>query len=248
VQQLTSGWIDVPDGRSSLRAYVARPSSGDSPVVLVGFEMFGVTGYVRKVADRLAAAGYTAVVPDFYHRLGDHLDLPVTAEGRAAGLDLLQRMDRDGVVRDVRAVLDHLGNPSRRAMLGLSVGGHLAYYVATQVPLAAAAVFYPGWLTDTGIALSRPEPTLDLTAGLAALGTPLLMLIGADDHLFTDAQRKQIAARLRSDGVRHELVVYPDTPHGFFCDERDTYRPDAARDAWNRVRAFLDAAFTDPPA
>ncbi len=106
-------------------------------------------------------------------------------------------------------------------MVGLSVGGHIAYYAATQLPLAAVAVFYPGWLTDTGIALSRPEPTLALTPGLTAHGTRLLFLVGDADQLYTAAQRDQIAARLREDGVDHEMVVYPGAPHGFFCDERD---------------------------
>jgi carboxymethylenebutenolidase len=66
-----------------------------------------------------------------------------------------------------------------------------------------------------------------------------LFLVGERDHLVTAEQRDQIAARLREDGIDHELVVYPDAPHGFFCDERDTYRPAAAEDAFARVTALL---------
>ncbi len=126
-------------------------------------------------------------------------------------------------------------------MVGLSAGGHIAHYVATQLPLAALVVFYPGWLTDTGIALSRPEPTLDLTAGMAQLGTRMLFPVGEGDHLFTSEGRDKIAERLRHDGVNHEMVVYPGAPHGFFCDERDTYRPAAADDAFVRLTALLAA-------
>ena len=124
-------------------------------------------------------------------------------------------------------------------MVGLSVGGHLAYHAATEVPLDALAVFYPGWLTESTIPLSQPEPTVTRTPLLAALGTRVLFLVGDGDQLFTAAQRQEIADRLRSAGVRHEFVVYPDTPHGFFCDERDTYRPAAAADAWQRLTALL---------
>ena len=67
------------------------------------------------------------------------------------------------------------------------------------------------------------------------------------DHLFTAAQREDIAVRLRSAGVRHEFVVYPDTPHGFFCDERDTYRPGPAADAWHRTLRLLRAELGTAP-
>lgn len=168
--EITSSWVDVPvadddGGSSTMPAFLARPAQpGIYPNVIVGFEMFGVTGYIRSVAERIAALGYNAVAPDFYHRLGERIDLPPTVEGRERGLQLLQNTDRDGVRADVRALLGYLasrdGGTERTAMVGLSVGGHIAYYAATQLPLAAVAVFYPGWLTDTGIALSRPEPTL----------------------------------------------------------------------------------------
>jgi carboxymethylenebutenolidase len=240
--EIVQSWVEVPvpGDTAPMSAYLARPAApGTYPNVLVGFEMFGLTGYVRAVADRIARLGYTAVAPDFYHRSGDRIALPATAEGRERGLDLLQRMDRDGVRRDVQALLDYLPGGDRTAMVGMSVGGHLAYYAATQFPMAAVAVFYPGWLTDTTIALGRPEPTLTLTAGIAKHGNRLLFLVGESDHLFTAEQHDRIAARLRDDGVDHELVVYPGTPHGFFCDERDTYRAEAAEDAFARVTALL---------
>lgn len=258
---IVADWVDVPiggdpgaeatvDGAGMMSAYLARPAEpGAHPAVLVGFEMFGVTGYVRAVAERLARAGYVAMVPDFYHRHrsdgGTHVELNADDEGRSRGLELVAELRREKARADVQAAVNHLAGLSvssgTPAMLGLSAGGHIAYYAATQVPLAALVVFYPGWLTETQIALSRPEPTLALTPRIAELGTPVLFLVGDSDHLFTPAQREQIAAQLQQAGVRHELVAYPDAPHGFFCDERDTYRPEAAADAWSRVMALLDA-------
>jgi carboxymethylenebutenolidase len=236
--EIQGDWIDVPVDGEPMSAYRARPAGpGHHPTVLVGFEMFGVTDYVRSVADRVAGLGYTAVVPDFYHRCGSRIALPATAEGRARGLELLGQVTRDGVAHDVRALLDHLPGPA--AFVGLSVGGHIAYYAATRFPFAAVATFYPGWLTDDTIPLGRPEPTLTLTPGIAKHGTRLLFLVGDGDHLFTPAQRDEIATRLREDGVDHEFVVYPDTPHGFFCHERDTFREAAADDAFARLTALL---------
>jgi len=255
--RIDTAWVDVPVGQhasstaATMSAYLAQPAErGRWPVVLVGFEMFGVTGYVRSIADRLATAGYVAMVPDFYHRhdsgSGSHVELSANAEGRTRGLELVAALRRDEVREDVQGALDYLalhpaGNGTT-AMLGLSAGGHIAYYVASQVPLSALVVFYPGWLTGTDIALSRPEPTLALTPRIAQLGTPVLFLVGEDDHLFTAGQRDEIADQMDRAGLRHEMVVYPDTPHGFFCDERDTYRADAAVDAWDRVLRLLAAS------
>ena len=241
---VTGDWLARPqDDAAAAPAWVARPTTpGAYPVVLVGFEMFGVTPYVQRVAERVAALGYVAAVPDFYHRAGDRIALPATPEGRERGLVLLEQLRREEVLADARAVLGQLGAASGAAMVGLSAGGHLAYYLATQLPLAALAVLYPGWLTDGSIGVGRPQPTIGLTPGIAAAGTPVLLLVGEDDHLFAPAQLAEIEAALSGAGVVHELVVYPGTPHGFFCDERDTWRPAVAADAWARITALLAAA------
>ena len=238
--EIQGGWLDLPVAGEAepMSAYLARPAApGLYPTVLVGFEMFGLTDYVREVADRIAGLGYAAVVPDFYHRSGRRISLPATAEGRTRGLELLSQVTRDGVDRDIEALQTQFPGPF--AMVGLSAGGHIAYYAATRFPFAAVATLYPGWLTDGTIPLGRPTPTLDLTPGIAKHGTRLLFLVGDGDHLFTGEQRDEIAARLRDDGVDHEFVVYPDTPHGFFCHQRDTYRPEAAEDAFARVATLL---------
>lgn len=229
-------WVEVPVDGERMAAYLARPDAGEHPVVIVGFEMFGVTGYVRSVAERLADAGFTAVVPDFYHRAGQRIELAADEAGRARGLDLLGGVTRDGVLADVRAVIEQFG-PA--ALLGLSVGGHLVYYASTQVPVRTLVAFYPGWLTGTDIALSRPEPTIELTPGLAEHGTRVLVLTGERDHLVDEAARAAIARALERAGVEHEVVVYPGAPHGFFCDERPSYVETDAADAWERALTAL---------
>ncbi|WP_333768409.1 hypothetical protein [Streptomyces sp. IBSBF 2435] len=55
-------------------------------------------------------------------------------------------------------------------MGGFSLGGHLAFYAASQVPLSVAAVVYPGWLDVAGTALSTPDPLLDLARGSPSRG------------------------------------------------------------------------------
>src|SRR5262249_19884788 len=96
------------------------------------------------------------------------------------------------------------------------------------------------------IPIGRPEPTLALTPGIAAHGGRLLFLVGDGDHLIDADQRRLIAEALRAAGVRHQMVVYPDTPHGFFCDRRDTFLRPASADRGRRVRALLDDELSSP--
>lgn len=233
--------IPVVDAASpAMTAYTARPDTpGRRPAVLVGFEMFGVTPYIRRTADRLASMGYLAVVPDFYHRTAPGFAGVADDEGRAAGFALLQKLERDEVRRDVEAVLAYLGRRpdagDRTGMMGVSLGGHLAYFAATRTPLSATAVIYPGWLDVTGTALGKPGPLLTLTPGIAEQGGRLLYVMGADDHVVTPDQNRLTAEELTAAGVRHEVVVYPNAPHGFLADERDTYRQDLADDTWRRI-------------
>lgn len=242
--------LAIPVAGGTMTVHAVRPADQvPRPAVLVGFEMFGLTDYVTGIAERLARAGYLALVPDFYHRRsadGSPIVLPADPAGRDRGLALVGTLQREQVRDDVRAVVEHVEKDAAAsgpvAMVGLSAGGHIAFYAATQVPLAAVALFYPGWLTAAGTALSRPDPLLALAPRIAALGTPVLVLLGEADHLYSADDRAAIAAALHDAGVRHEFVTYPDTPHGFFCDERDTYRPVPAADAWDRTLGLLRTA------
>jgi carboxymethylenebutenolidase len=251
--EIVTQWVQipVPGASAPMAGYLARPAGpGPWPAVLLGFEMFGVTGYLREVAARVAGDGYLALVPDFYHWQnpdGGHTELAADGAGRTRGLELVNGLRRDQVEADVRAAAGYLtGRPDstgQTAMVGLSAGGHIAYYAATRVPLAALAVFYPGWLTGSDTGLSQTEPVLASTPRLAALGTPVLVLAGAGDHLYGPGDLAAIEAALTTAGVEHEVVVYPDTPHGFACFERDSYRPEAAADAWERTRRLLAGSF-----
>ncbi|MCU1679299.1 MAG: dienelactone hydrolase family protein [Amycolatopsis sp.] len=226
--------LDV-DGEP-MSAYVARPTeAGDHPGVVIAFEMFGLTSYIREVTDRVASLGYVAVAPDFYHRADPGIELKADEDGRRRGFELLDTLTRGGALADVEAAMAYTA-ADKVAMVGCSAGGHIAYLAAAELGFAATAVFYGGWLTGTELPISRPEPTLSLTPAIAG---KLLYLVGDSDHAVPAEQVDRIAAALA--GSRHELVVYPDTGHGFFCHQRDSYREGPAADAWRRVTDLFEA-------
>lgn len=234
--------ITVQDGGPAMGAFVARPA-GPWPAggVLVAGELFGLSGHVRDVCERVAALGYVALAPDLHHRTAPGVELAHDAAGRERGFALLEQMTRAQVLDDVRAAFEHLRAKGceRVGMVGLSVGGHVAYLAATELELAAVAVLYGGWIPTTDIPLSQPEPTLARTPGITGR---LLVLVGEHDHVVPTEHRRAIADALNAAGIHHEIVEYPGVGHGFFCERRDTYDPAAAEDSWDRLASLFDLA------
>ncbi|WP_246114000.1 dienelactone hydrolase family protein [Streptomyces montanus] len=230
--------VDIPVGDGPpMGAYIARPRApGPFPGVLVGMELFGVDADVRDVCDRLAGLGFVALAPDFHHRTAPGSELPRDPAGRERGFELLGLMTRATVLSDVGAAIGHLHavGSARVSMVGLSLGGHIAYLAATEFDLAAVAVFYGGWLPTTDIPISRPEPTLSLTPKITGR---LLFLVGERDHVVPPAQQREITDALREAGIQHEMVVYPGIGHRFLHTD-----PATAADAWHRVHALLTSA------
>ena len=232
--------IPVSDG-TSLPGYVVRPVADAAPTgVIVAHELFGVNPDIRGVADDLAAAGYLAIAPEFYHR-----DAPPGRwlerddAGRQEGFGFLHKLGREQALADVTAAMNWLtAQPGieRTAVIGFSAGGHLAYLAACRLPVTATAVLYGGWLPSTDIPLSQPSPTLDLTPGITGR---ILYLVGEQDSLIDAGQRDQIRKALEAAGTDYELVSYPGAAHAFFWPGTPPFDAAARDDAWARILALL---------
>ncbi len=239
--------IPVPGGAPML-GYLARPATGEpSGAVIVGMELFGISAHVRDVCDRLAHRGYLAIAPDLYHRSAPGIELPENEQGRARGFDLLAQLTRPQVLIDITATIDHLADyvTPLTAMVGLSVGGHVAYLAAAHLDIPATAIFYGGWIPTTDISISQPQPTIAATAGITGR---ILMIVGEQDNLIPPDHRHQLADALHTARVEHELVEYPGAGHGFLSDRRASHHPTAAHDAWTHLTRFLDHTPSDSEA
>ncbi len=222
--------IEIQTSNGPMKAQLANPDgAGPHPAVLVIMEAFGLNGHIKDVAQRIAAEGYVTLAPDMYHRSGElctagYDDLP-------AALKLMGALTDEGIVTDVRSAIQTLAqDPSVRAdrigITGFCMGGRVSYLAASALPdkIAAAAPFYGG-----GIPIDR-------TANLKA---PVLAFFGDDDPFIPMDQVHALEAEAKRYGKNVEVVVYPKAPHGFFCNERDSYRPEAAKDSWEKLKAFF---------
>lgn len=232
--------IPVSDG-TTMQAYLAEPSTDHAPAgVIVAHELFGVNPDIRGVADDLAADGYLTIAPEFYHRdapPGHWLERGDS--GRQEGFAYLNRLTRPQALDDTAACISWLKSQrgiGQIAMIGFSAGGHLSYLAACQLPISRTAVLYGGWLPTTDIPLSRPAPTLELTAGI---GGRILYLVGEDDTLIDVVQRRQIRGALQAAGTDHEFITYPGAAHAFFWPGTPAFNQKARDDAWSRILTML---------
>lgn len=225
--------LDTPDG--PMPAYRARPDGDARGGVLVVQEAYGLTGYIRSVADRLAEAGWYAVAPAFFHRTGGEV-LPYDFSQVRPHMDA---MTHDGVQADVDTSLAHLataGFPAeRQGVVGFCMGGSITFFADALRPVGAAVTYYGG-----GVGAGRfgypPQPQLAPGLHGAWLG-----LYGDLDRSIPADEVEALRAAAEIAAVPTEVVRYPDAGHGFHCYERpDVYVEADADDAWARTLAWFD--------
>jgi carboxymethylenebutenolidase len=225
-------WVDVPViGGNPIRAWVVYPERKDkAPVVIVIQEIFGLTDWIRAVADQLARDGFIAVAPDL-----------LTGKGPNGG-NSDAFASRDDVVKAVRGLqdsdVDHQLDAVRQYALGIPAGsgkvgtvgfcwgGSTSFRYATHQPMLGAAVVYYG---------SSPD-----AAALANVKAPVLGLYGGDDER-VNATIPAAKSEMKKMGRSYEPHLFEGAGHGFLRAQTDrdgaNYR--AAEQAWPLTVKFL---------
>jgi carboxymethylenebutenolidase len=234
--------VQIPlAGGGRMGGYLARPESpGPHPAVLVFMEIFGVNPHIRDVAERVAREGYVALAPDYFHRTGPGAEYGYDDAGFGAGMKLLGALRSDEMVADAKAAIAWLRGRKdvrgdRIGAMGFCIGGHMTYLVACETDLRAAASFYGGGIAAPQGPGGQPS-TLGRTGKIRG---KILCLFGGKDAFIPIDQVDAVRDALAAAKARHEVVVYPDADHGFFCDQRATYQERAAKDAWEKVKKLF---------
>ena len=223
----------VKVGADSVRAWVVYPQrSTKAPVVIVVHEIFGLTTWIRAVADQLAADGFIAIAPDLLTgKLPPNLsDSALTAQGPA----VIRTLDAEDVQRKIDAVAQYgMSLPAatkKYGIVGYCWGGGVSFAHAAHAgtsPTFGASVVYYG------------TPPKDLTPVRA----PVLGLYGGKDQGIPVASVEQMREALKKSTSKaaheSELVVYPDAGHGFNADYRPSYNKEAATDGWQRLQTWF---------
>lgn len=226
-------WVTVAAGQGdSVRAWVVHPERSDAaPVVLVVHEIFGLTDWIRAVADQLAAEGFIAIAPDLLSGKG----VPTAATGepeRDPAVAAVRALDADEVHRRLSALAAWgMAQPSatdRYGIVGFCWGGSTSFAHATRSADLDASVVYYGGSPDA--------------AALAAVEAPVLGLYGGDDAR-VNATVPPADSAMQALGKTYEVHTYDGAGHGFLRqqDDRDGANMAATEQAWpETVRWFRE--------
>lgn len=249
------GWLSL-DARGGLevplRCWWAPPQQGPARAgVLVLPEVFGVNGWVRSVAGRLADEGYAALAVPLFARTAPELELGYDEASLREGRSHKERTTTAELLADIARAADWLGSVvgerSALGCVGFCFGGHAALLAATLPQLAASVDFY-----GAGVATGRPgggPPSLDL---VPEIGGRLLCVCGSEDPLIPAPDREAIATALAAplpDGSPspHRFLSLAGG-HGFMCEARADHRPESAAQGWTLLLDFLGDALAGEPA
>lgn len=234
---LVAGMVKIPVSDGEIPAYRAMPATGHHfPVVLVIQEIFGVHEYIQDVCRRFAKLGYLAIAPEMYARQGDVSKLTDIQEILT---NVVSKVPDVQVMSDLDATVkwagQNHGNTDKLGITGFCWGGRIVWLYAAHNPEVKAGVAWYGLLAGQQSSLTPKQP-IDIAAELRV---PVLGLYaGADDYIPNDTV-KQMQEKLQEGNSGSEIILYPDTPHGFHADYRPTYRPDLAKEAWQHLQDWF---------
>jgi carboxymethylenebutenolidase len=224
-------WVTVRTGATdSVRAWVVYPERSDpAPVVLVVHEIFGLSHWVRAVADKFAEDGFIAIAPD----LLTMRDLPAAADG-APDPDRARAeigsLDRDVLHQQLIAVAEYgMGLPAAQrsyGIVGYCWGGTVSFEHAIHSPELGASVVYYGTTPDTTM--------------MGSITAPVLGLYGGNDERVnaTIPGAESTMSRL---GKTYESEIFPGAGHGFLRaqDGMEGANLRATQAAWPRTIAWF---------
>jgi carboxymethylenebutenolidase len=226
--------LDTADG--PMRTYLAAPDEDAATAVVVIQEAFGVNEHIEDVTRRFADAGHVAIAPALFHRSGGGT---APYDDFSKVLPLFEGVTDDTILMDVDAALEHLHGlgfaDEHIGIVGFCMGGRVTFLTSLRRSLGAAVGFYGG-----GIVTGRFPQFPTLVSETASLQTRWLGLFGDDDTSIPVADVEALRTALEPAPVDTEIVRYEGAEHGFHCDVRASYNPEAAADAWQRTLTWFE--------
>jgi carboxymethylenebutenolidase len=235
---LTAGEVKIPTSGGDIPAYRAMPNSGGPfPVVLVVQEIFGVHEHIKDVCRRLAKLGYLAIAPEMYARQGDVSKMTDINEIISK---VVSKVPDAQVMADLDATVawaekSGKGEVDKLGITGFCWGGRVVWLYAAHSPRLKAGVAWYGRLVGQTSDLT-PKYPVDVAATLKA---PVLGLYGGADSGIPPETVEQMQKALQAAKSPSQIVLYPDTPHGFYADYRPSYRKDEAQNGWQRLQEWF---------
>ena len=225
MDDVTSTMVEFPGGGKGRNAagFLVRPrGAGKSPGVVVIQEVWGLVDHIKDIANRLAREGYAALAPDLF----DGKTTTSLEEGRR----IRDSHTEEKLLGDLRGAVHFLRNQDfvrgdRIGAVGYCMGGWLSLLLACRETLTACVVYY-----------GRNPTPVDQVQNVIC---PILGHYGGADPGITEQDISILKETLTKHGKSFDIKVYPGAPHAFFNDTKPSYRPEAAKDSWQRTLLYF---------
>lgn len=234
--EVMPGWTFHP-----VRDAASTEPTGGACVVVP--DIYGPSPFYVEITRRLAAAGFTATLVDYFFREG-----PLADPSREAAFARRADLDEQRALRDLDAAVDQLGPggaAGRTGLIGFCLAGQLALDLCAHRRDLAAVCFYPfpeG--VDGPVRVAAPRP-IDLADAITG---PILSFWGTEDYI-PSSVIERFAAAMHRHGTDYTQHLYPGAGHAFLQGLVDPRNDSAAAyDAWTRTVAFLRARLFRAPA
>jgi carboxymethylenebutenolidase len=217
--------VQFPAGKEMVGGFIAEPSgAARHPALIVLHGWRGLDDWVKEQTEKLGEQGFVALAVDLY---GGHV-----ATDSNSALDLRLGLKEDIAVRDMLAAFDYLAarkdvDHDHIGVIGWDMGGGYALRLAMYQPRLGACVVNYGTLPT--------DPT-----DIQQIVAPVLGNFGALDRGVLPSDVQSFEKTMKNLSRRVDIKIYDGAGHGFENPEnKDTYQPEAAADAWSRSVAFL---------
>ena len=213
--------LSAKDG-FQLAAYLVKPERKPRGAIVVVQEIFGVNSHIQSICDRLAENGYVAIAPAMFDRLHPGFESGYTPDEIERAKILMQSFNIETALLDLEAARRQVATAGNVGIVGFCLGGSLSWLAATRLKgFSGSSSFYGGMVQQ--FATEVPK-------------CPVQFHFGADDASippdnYEEVQKQHPAA---------EFYLYENAGHGFNCDQRKSYAPEAAAMAWGRTLAFFE--------
>ena len=231
-------------GAEVVPGFLARPDAGTHPGVVMIPDVWGLKDPYRELAGRLAGEGFAVLAVDLYRRLPE---VRIEEPGR-----WIRGLSDPEVLADVQGAIDFLAegpaHGRRIGVTGFCMGGQYAILATGGCRGLSAAVPFYGMLShEHGLLAPEPGERLDPARKprspleAAAFATcPLLGLFGADDSFIPVDDVRALGSALARSGQPAVVSLYVGAGHAFMNETRpEMHRPEAAREAWERMLAWF---------
>lgn len=231
---LEAGEVKIPVSDGTVPAYRAMPAKGGPfPTVIVVQEIFGVHEHIKDICRRFAKLGYFAIAPELYARQGDVSKITNFQEIFSK---VVSKVPDAQVMSDLDATVAYAketkkADTTKLGITGFCWGGRIVWLYSAHNPNLKAGVAWYGRLVGMPSTLTPKHP-IDLAATLKA---PVLGLYGGADQGIPNESVEKMQAALKEANKPSEIILYPETPHGFYADYRPSYRKEKADEGWAKL-------------